>query len=70
MSAMSILLFCNMAKSSSLCFARPFAFQFRMRRERDVALLFGIFSVNEICEDGGEERDERVYYRFELVQEF
>lgn len=47
MRAMSILLFCYVAKNSFLCFFNPFTFQLRMRREWDVALLFGIVSFDE-----------------------
>lgn len=70
MRAMSIILFCNVAKNSFLCFVRPFAFQLRMRREWDVSLLFNIVSVDNTWENSGEERDKRVYDRFKFIKEF
>lgn len=46
-SAMSILLFCNVASSSFLCLVSPFEFHVRMSKDFEVERLVDIFSFNE-----------------------
>lgn len=69
-SAMSILLFWRVAKSSFLCFIRPFEFQVSMRSEFDVMLLIDIICFYETWEDSGKERYERVNNWFEFINKF
>lgn len=45
--AISLLLFCRMARNLSLLFVRQFEFHVRMRRDFEVILLVGIFIGNE-----------------------